>query len=187
MICFVSPNPDLVEKKEGYMQRVSSIDDIFSGEDRVYLLDIESDVDRYRTMLEADIIYVHSLYQAEKIIDFYKVFGDKIITDLHGVVPEEEGFIGNISRCLELSNVESVVFKYCKQFVSVSRKMTQYYINKYKLSDDYKWVVLPIFSINSKVKYSHKKSNCHQIIYAGGMQKWQNPQLIADAIKKKAN
>ena len=95
MILFIAPNPHKIKEHEGYLQRVEAIDEVFSAEEKHYYDDFNSKDELAQCMVGADVIYVHSLYRAEEIIDSYETFGHKIITDLHGIAPEEEEYLGN--------------------------------------------------------------------------------------------
>ena len=164
------------------MQRVAAIDEIFGDEEKHYYDDFKNPDDLAQCMIDADIIYVHSMYRAEEIIDNYRLFGYKIITDLHGVVPEEEDYAGNPGRSQYLASVEAEVFKHCTRFVAVTEAMADYYKLKYKLSRRVLWIVLPIFEVEDYVDENKRLYN--SIVYAGGAQRWQNVDLMVDAINR---
>jgi|GEM_PF-1327920 len=185
MICIIAPNPSNVEKKEGYMQRVSAIDRVFADTEKIYFEDISDINEQKRILLEASAIYVHSIYQVRWLADIYKIFPDKIITDLHGIVPEEESYIGSEEVAKEMAEVERLVFDNGKFFIAVSQKMVDYYNEKYRLGKDVEWIVMPMLDTrtsSSKKKISEKRL---QVIYAGGMQRWQKPEIMVEAIKKR--
>lgn len=180
MIVFVAPNPFKAEKREGFLQRVAAIDGIFSGE-KLYYDDI--DVSKLpQTLLKADMIYVHSIYMAQKILFLYPILSHKIVTDLHGVVPEEEEFSGNAAKASEMADVENVVFASGVYFVTVTDAMINHFDKKYKnTKEKRKWVRLPIFEVNAG--FEKVKKDSHSVVYAGGAQPWQNTNLMIQAIQ----
>jgi hypothetical protein len=182
MILFISPNPNTQEEHEGYFRRVAAIDKLFRGEKKLYFDDIENYELKAKAIIEANLIYVHSIYQAKKILENYPLFKDKIITDLHGIVPEEEAFAGNVANSKIMNEVEKRVFKYCKNFVVVSEQMRKHFINKYNLKGSIKWIVLPIFDEHEN--HSEKSWKTLSVVYAGGSQKWQRTDLIVESINK---
>lgn len=180
MILFVAPNPNKAKNHEGFMQRVAAIDNVFKDYDRRYSEDYD-DSELAKLIIEADIIYVHSMYNAEKIATCYELYGHKIITDLHGVVPEEEEYADNQEGFRVMSSVESTALKHGKYFVSVTHAMTKHFHTKYPDSKRAKWIVLPIHG-EYDVHNNDSLKNPHQIIYAGGGQPWQNTNLMVDAV-----
>ncbi len=165
------------------MQRVAAIDDMFSTKQKIYLSDIDGIDEKMQTLVKSSAIYIHSIHQVRWISAIYAVFSDKIITDLHGIVPEEESYLGNEKASSEMADVEREVFKYGKKFIAVSQKMVDWYNNKYSLGDDTVWIILPIFSGTLSSRRHLLSYKRRQVIYAGGMQRWQNPDLMVRAIK----
>lgn len=180
MILFIAPNPEKHEEREGYLQRVASIDLLFDGYEKRYSSDCGSEEELAQLLIDAELIYVHSIYRAEEIIDCYPIFGDKIITDLHGIVPEEELLRGEVRRSKELEAVESKVFAHCRNFVAVTRAMVEHFKTKYQqYQKNIQWVVLPIFDNNI---HHEEYSKSNTVLYSGGAQSWQNVGMIVDAI-----
>lgn len=180
MILFIAPNPHKIKEHEGYLQRVAAIDKIFAKHTKKYSQDYESNLELAEAINRADIIYVHSIYRAEEIIDCYPVFGHKIITDLHGVVPEEESMLGEHRRSKELEDVQDKVFAFGRAFIAVTEAMREYYSKKYtERKDEIEWITLPIFD-NQVVERNGEHLNV--VVYAGGSQKWQNVDLMIEAI-----
>jgi hypothetical protein len=185
MILFVAPNPNKEKNREGFLQRVAAIDELFKDEERVYYDELIDDRESLaKVMVTSDMIYVHSIYQAGKIIDSYPLFANKIVTDLHGIVPEEEKYAGNDQQAQRMGQIEHEVFKYCKKFVAVSHAMAKHFVKKYNLSDNTEWVILPIFNLESIRIDAAEKGKSKTVIYAGGAQRWQNVELMVDAINK---
>lgn len=184
MILFVAPNPFKTKEHEGYLQRVAAIDALFEGEEKCYSGDCRNSDELAKYIIKADLIYVHSIYRAEEIIDCYPVFGTKIITDLHGVVPEEEELIGETRRSKELDYIESIVMANGKAFVVVTDAMKDHFKKKYGyIANKPYWITLPIFD-EKEVGRSEKRDI---VVYAGGAQKWQNTDLIVDIVNSTDN
>ena len=186
MILFIAPNPHKIKEHEGYLQRVEAIDEVFSAEEKHYYDDFNSKDELAQCMVGADVIYVHSLYRAEEIIDSYETFGHKIITDLHGIAPEEEEYLGNPWRARHFNKIEETVFRHCHVFVAVTDAMSEHYEMKHRQAKSAEWVVLPIFDVTESA-HKDDKAIESSVIYAGGAQKWQNVNLMVEAIRKKSD
>ncbi|RYF29679.1 MAG: hypothetical protein EOO17_00355 [Chloroflexi bacterium] len=189
MILFIAPNPHKVDKKEGFLQRVAVIDSLFLDEEKIYFDDINDVMERARLIRESDVIYVHSMYNANKILPCYEYFADKIITDLHGVVPEEEQYIDNNEMASVMGNTEEFVFKYGAMFVSVSNAMKEHFQSKYPYRRGRKWITLPIHSEtivdkSDTAKIDKSSKNKDTVIYAGGGQRWQNVDAMIEIANK---
>lgn len=194
MIFFVAQNPHKVQKREGFLQRVMAVDGIFGDEKKVYINDLDDKSQLAQALTNADLIYVHSIYNAEKIIDYYDLFGHKIITDLHGVVPEEESLYGHEDEAQTMSQVEEKVFRCSNIFVAVTKTMADHFNKKYtKTARDCKseWIILPIFEPRPRRRvYNESLSGSLSVIYAGGTQPWQKTDdmiLAINSAKKKYN
>lgn len=185
MILFIAPDPHKQLSREGYLQRVAAIDAMFAAHEKIYSENLKSQEELVDVMIDADVIYLHSIYQSEKILSSYSFFADKIITDLHGLVPQELAIMGDeyqhISRHME--NVEKTVLSNGRQFVAVSQNMADYYTKKYKLRNT-TWIILPIFEIKHVKERVPSRDKAMTAIYAGGTQKWQNIDLMIDAINR---
>lgn len=184
MILFIAPNPNNQKKIEGYLQRVKAIDELFENEVKIYSTDLSSEREILENIIKADLVYVHSIYKAKEIIEHYELFGYKIITDLHGAVPEEEALSGRFGESQILEQVEATVFKNSNNFVAVTEAMAHHYEKKYANSRKKDWIILPIYNSNSNKKSINKTQ---AVIYAGGAQKWQNIDLMAKVINNTAN
>lgn len=179
-ILFLAPNPRNQRKIEGYLQRVQAIDAALAMYDTSYMDDYASREDLAKAMLDADVIYSHSLYRLEDISEAIPAVAEKIILDLHGIVPEEEKLLGRSERFERLNDIESVVFSLCKVFIAVTKSMKDHYIRKYPSSKTATWIILPIFEPVSLRKRG--KLN-HDVVYAGGAQAWQNVDAMVEMAK----
>ncbi len=183
MILFIAPNPHKVREREGFLQRVAAIDAIFTDPDKLYAEDLDKNK-LAKAIIEADLIYVHSIYNANKVLWCYSHFASKIITDLHGVVPEEEEYADNLEMARVMAATEKEVFKYGKHFVAVSQAMVDHFNEKYSLKQEVSWLVLPVFMGMDNERQQKIVEDRLSVIYAGGGQRWQNVDLMVDAINK---
>lgn len=211
MLSFISQYPSSHNEKDGLFQRVKYIDSLFLDKKRVYLdisffsnlkskkIDVNN-VSVYHVNLflhifliakilcKSKVIYVHSIYNSIRILPFYLWKCRRyIITDFHGVVPEELEMMGCKFKAKIYHLVELVVIYGGFRFVFVTNKMKDYYYNsKYsflKLGDE-RAIILPIISVNNKYQHGNDKVrdrsflNNKVAIYAGGFQEWQNIYLM---------
>lgn len=179
MIYCLAPKPNQINDSDGFLIRVANIDRELSNFNVVY--HYADDPDKHLdALISAKVIYVHSIYYSKEILPIYRLFGDKMITDLHGSVPEEELMQRGEMSFSEWSMIEKEVFRYGKHFVAVSEVMKKYYQEKYPESVGATWIVLPA---NNPLHKSTKRV-ANTVIYAGGLQKWQNIELMKDLIIK---
>ncbi|MFQ2277630.1 glycosyltransferase family protein [Aeromonas hydrophila] len=211
MLSFISQFPSSHNEKDGLFQRVKYIDSLFSDEKRVYL-DISffsnfklkkiciDNVSVYqinfffhmlliaKILWKSKVIYVHSIYNSIRILPFYLLKCRRyIITDFHGVVPEELEMMGHKLRAKIYYLIELVVIYGGFRFIFVTKKMKNYYYDsKYsflRLGNE-RAIILPIISVNSKYQLGNNKIidrsflNSKVAIYAGGFQEWQNISLM---------
>lgn len=177
MILFIAPNPKDVTIREGFLQRVWAIDQLFADEERLYWHDLNT-LEKAQALQKSRVVYVHSLYQAQYIRSNLESIQNKVILDLHGIVPEEEAYTGNNQNSTYYNQLEAAMFKHSYAFVSVTKAMKQHYINKYRIGSRKRWAVLPIFD-NAHVKPEYSLKDDTNIVYSGGTQPWQNiPQMI---------
>ncbi|WP_339657172.1 hypothetical protein [Flavobacterium frigidarium] len=173
-IVFIAPIPSKENIKDGMIQRVSAIDNLFNNCDRIYLdLSYSNNLNSYsvrdmknricyryniflkyrrifKMLVAADIIYVHSVMSAINIILFLPFFKKKckVILDCHGVVPEEALFQKKKFLSFIFSVVEGIIFKIeNSRYIYVTNAMKNYYDVKYKGSD-LKGLVYPIYPSN---------------------------------------
>jgi len=115
-------------------------------------------------------------------------FKGKIVLDIHGVVVEEEFFLGNDKRSKILAKIEKKLFKISSKLICVSNKMKYFYLKKYRFVDEKTILNIPIF--DAEISYAH--NNSHELrskkpltlIYAGGGHKWQNIDLMVQSITR---
>ena len=131
----------------------------------------------------AKMIYIHSIYSINKLNqdNILTKCKDKIIIDIHGCAVEELGLY-NIDQSMinKFQQIEAEYFNSVNTLIAVTQNMIDFYKRKYP---DIKtnFILLPIFNKNNyRKESSNKKLN---IIYSGGTQKWQNIDLMIQAIK----
>lgn len=209
---FISKYPCADNEKDGMMQRIKVIDNAFNDVDRIYL-DISfrknlvkktnhrGNVVLFKVnifihslliiqlLIQAKIIYIHSVYNAIRVIPVF-FFKKIIVTDMHGAVPEELNYCNKILLSLMFSIVEKITIKRSWKIISVTWKMSEHFTAKYNrdLSAD---LVIPIINLNNinTVEKKNKLSlnNTPLVIYSGGVLKWQNISLMLSVVKKITN
>lgn len=205
MILFVSHYPDPVSEKDGMMQRVAAIDKHFASRERVYLdlsyirniIPVKRVVSKKLSVysinlflylplivyfaVKAKCIYVHSIGNAQFILPFYLF--KNIITDMHGVAPEEFRYSGRRFVAFRYNIVESLAIRSGGTIVTVTTAMSDHFRNKYK-RNDLTIVNIPLFDdIAINKNHAFPKKHKLTIIYAGGSQKWQNVDLMFSLMK----
>lgn len=206
MIVFIAPFPALSDEKDGMIQRIASIDLLVSDLPRVYL-DIsfrrfwskrthrfgEATVFQLNGLLHffvivwwlrtASVVYIHSVYNSLKALSAYWIA--KPITDLHGVVPEENLYEGYLDRARLYGWVERIALRQSAAVVFVTSTMKRHYQHKHgrQSPDDRVIAILP--------KLSDTRGECMNVlgvirdaktvIYAGGLQVWQNVPMMIEA------
>ncbi|HBA89859.1 MAG TPA: glycosyl transferase family 1 [Geobacter sp.] len=188
------------------MQRVAAIDHCFSAVERAYLKisfvgNFPGKKERrgerltiyrlnfflhffgiLRLALGTDCIYLHSVGNALAMLPFY--FFRKMVTDMHGAVPEEFTLAGKRLAALRYAPVEWVAVRYSRAVVTVSRAMAEHLRDKYSLSRLPSFNV-PIFDEVTVPRSSDDRvAAVPRVIYAGGAQVWQNVDLMLEAIGK---
>jgi hypothetical protein len=209
MILFISDFPTPQNEREGMMQRVRFIDSMFGNHEKYYLefsnspqfsrYQISSNTCVYKAntffhrnlilkiATKASLIYFHSIYNSNKALFLYNLFGEKIITDLHGVVPEEIKMLKHM-RLKHFENVEMVAVSKSRYLISVTESMVQHFQNKYsRIPISKKSLVIPLLSsdkIESQKNFITKDKRL-KIVYTGGLQIWQNIPFMLKTISEK--
>ncbi|MCK7134050.1 glycosyl transferase family 2 [Enterobacter bugandensis] len=203
MILFIADYPTVDNIRDGMYQRISAIDSLAKSENRVYL-DISFRKNRKRAvsisnnctvehlnyfihnkiirdyLKQASIIYVHSVYNMLKIFPI-ATYG-KVILDIHGIVPEEMMYLGKKFRAFVFNKIEKKAIQGCYKLIHVTSSMKAFYEAKYNLNLDARSIILPIFEKTEIIQNKSKwDSDVFEFIYAGGMQAWQNIDLMIEA------
>lgn len=211
-LLFLAPYPTKDSEKEGMMSRIKCIDNLFKEKKRVYLNvfirnqaekkcekdnAIIYDLNLFKSFIliikiifSSDIIYCHSIYSLRFIWPILLIRNNcKLILDIHGVIPDEKIFFYNKKIqgfCFKL--IEYFVFHRINYAICVTNSMKKVYENRYKFAkcNYIVYSILPIelstteFILNSDVNVD----DTVEVIYCGGMQQWQNIDLMLDVINK---
>ncbi|CAJ1859341.1 hypothetical protein [Aeromonas veronii] len=205
MLVFVANYPDDINIRDGMMQRVAAIDSLVNGVDRIYLdisfrrylnkkTEVKSEAKIYRLnffihffiiarlLCSASTIYVHSVINLFKVCFFYTP--NKTILDIHGVVPEECKYSGNIIMSFVYGYIERKAITSCNRLIHVTKSMLYHYENKYEINLGEKSIILPILDPENICDVSlHKYDTLpFRVVYAGGLQKWQNIDLMVSSV-----
>lgn len=136
---------------------------------------------------QCSYIYCHSIAAIHER-NFTSNCAIKIL-DLHGAIPEEFRMAGNNWLALKASRKEAKMLRNADTIVCVSNAMVDHIRRKYpRLNSDF--IVLPILDprLEKKNDYPTNRLNTTKsnprVIYAGGLQIWQNIPLIQDLIIK---
>lgn len=210
-ILFLAPFPTEYNIKDGMVNRVNAVDQLFSDLERVYLfVSLKNFKKEYYTkglvtvynlhiilhfwtiiclLRKSEYIYIHSIYMIRFIWLFLKKRNKNITLDIHGVVPEEElTFKGHPLRSFYYSFVEKQIFKKINNAVCVTNSMRKIYVDRYPW---YKgnyiiYSIMPHDLKELKVQQikniKQETSEVIEILYSGGIQEWQNIDLMLEVI-----
>lgn len=205
MIVFIASFPALSDEKDGMMQRIAAIDYLVSDVPRIYL-DIsfrrflkkrthqfgEAKVFQLNAILhfinilfflkKASVIYIHSVYNSLKAFPAYWIA--KPITDLHGVVPEENLLEGYYFRARILDWVERIALKRSALVIFVTSSMQQHFSRKYGQLSSANRIIAILPKLSDRRGYRDNVlgviRDAKAVIYAGGLQTWQNVPMMLD-------
>jgi len=218
-IAIVSPFPDKAIYMDGWMSRIKTIDLLFRGHRRIYVdfqlwYPVDADAElveqnalvtawrlnpwspKHRILAErifgdARFVYIHTLHQAEYMLQFFDP--EKMLIDVHGVVPEEEEMLGSQERSCYFGKIERESLARCKRLSVVTKAMKAHYKTKYGYINRKEVIHLPVFdyaSIGGALSrvddtLDYRESMPKPIsVYAGGSQTWQCVDLMLDAIER---
>jgi len=206
MILFISLYPQQSNEKDGMLQRVAAIDKMFEDRERVYLqisykrcfipkvVRVDDRLTVYSINLylffcfiiymgmKSEVVYVQSIFNSVRILPLYLFC--RVITDMHGLVPEEISYEGNGLRARWYSFVEAVAVRRSKAIVTVTKAMSDYLRRKYQMPN-LQVFNIPIFDLSERnCRLCEPAQIRPRVIYAGGAQKWQNVDMMLEAIKK---
>jgi lipopolysaccharide biosynthesis protein len=215
-IVFFAGYPYPEREKDGYYQRIRSVDTLFADCWRIYIdsvklpgreswynmpapktLVLRPNIEGYEKIsqfcvvlciIRCKVTYFHSILslgRIGKIKLFWQYPWIKRILDLHGVVPEEFSYQGDQKSAQYFDSIEQVAINSANYIIVVTDAMRHHIEKKYSGSYHGQFITLPIFQgtdiDRSKKPYINKKP---LIIYAGGLQKWQQVPKMIDAISK---
>lgn len=212
-IAIIGVYPTSQNIKDGMVQRIKAIDDVFENDNRIYLklsyrrktnklCRISDKLSVYelnvmfnyslilKQLNKADCVYCHSLFNFINLILFLPFVKVKIVLDLHGVVPEELSMSNRKIKSFIYSICEYFAFKYISAAIAVSENMIKHYKKKYP---SYKGMYLKYFiypgniinnNFGKELANSSIPNDKPVVIYSGNAQAWQNVQLMMKTIKK---
>ncbi|KAA3438554.1 glycosyltransferase [Rufibacter hautae] len=221
-IVFVTPYPTDRTIGEGMMQRVKHIDDCLIGHTRTYLnirlvrafrkTEIKEEQLTILTLnlfthfflilqkfRQADLVYIHSIFNAFPALPFLKLHHrkTKVVLDVHGVVPEELAFSGELKKSRLFSWVEQEAVPYVDTFIYVTHKMKGYYLQKHPGIRNRNHLVYSIKpnmpagldqGLLDKTREELDLTGSEVVfIYSGSAQKWQNVDLMFQCIQRLQN
>lgn len=209
-VLFLAPYPTEKNSKDGMISRVKAIDHLFNNIDKVYL-DVSLfrnskyyndknikifDINLFlnfgkiiRLLQSNDMIYCHSLYSVRYLWILLIFCRTKIVLDIHGVVPEEElYYYGHRWRAFYFKIIEWIIFLKIDVAICVTKKMRDEYIKRYSFARC-RYLIYGIFPIelfkkSEQCNESQIVTDKIEILYSGGVQKWQNISLMLDIIKQ---
>jgi hypothetical protein len=130
---------------------------------------------------EANAVYVHSCYFVIRCLAIYFLFKN-VITDLHGLVPEESKMRELGAEALIYSWVERLAVRRSATLIFVTDAMRDYFMHKYP-GIKARLFTVPIFSDLPPAPPSAKR-DLRKAIYSGGLQTWQCVEEILDIVSR---
>jgi glycosyltransferase involved in cell wall biosynthesis len=204
MILFIGFIPTEQNRKVGSVQRVIAIDQSFSEERRVliqfsgtgnvallpkremrgkltvywmnYLLHLPFFI---YLLLRAKFVYVHTPGVALRVLPIYFFF--KVITDFHGVAPEELRMSGRPSVAVIYTYVDRFLLSWSWACVFVTESMARHMREKYPHHPAKRAFIIPIFAREFQERFDPKTERRY-LIYSGGLQPWQCIDQMISAI-----
>src|SRR5262245_9262227 len=214
MIVVVAPYPAPDAARDGWRSRIAAVDRLLADQPRVYVevvdeglrevpapqavgervqlqrLDLSrtSHARRLRELLsDADLVYVHTVHSARYVLPFYAT--GKVVTDVHGLAPEEEEMYGKSASRRFYDEVEAVVLRESRFTVAVTEAMVEHLRRKHPQGGT-EFVVLPVLSLarpRPDVEMGPRSPpERPRVIYSGALQRWQNPELMFDLLRDTA-
>jgi hypothetical protein len=208
---FLASFPNNENIKDGMIQRVKHIDDLFSSTEREYL-DISfrrhfkacvdypsSNVTQYKfnafldffkiwkLIMNSEKVYIHSIYRFFPVMFIMPFYKKNICLDVHGVVPEENKLAKGVFFYKLYSFIEYFAFKNITHVVFVTKSMEKHYSKKYNIKT-IKTIVFNIYpNISGNLGEKTDDNSKTLIIYSGNAQKWQNVEDMLKLIQNNYN
>lgn len=216
-IAIVAPYPGHDRYLDGWMSRIKTVDTLLSKYPRIYIdfqewfppdaepetVHADDRVKAYRvnpaSARQAEFVarvfdtspfvYIHTLHQCEYMLEYYDP--DRMLVDIHGVVPEEELMMGSPERSRHFAEVERQIFERARYLAVVTRAMRDHYRGKYPASIGIDFIHLPVydFSVFNRSRAGlpemlarRRRVAKDRAIYAGGAQIWQCVDLMFDCM-----
>ncbi|CUI80534.1 hypothetical protein ACOTEK_16405 [Achromobacter xylosoxidans] len=198
-------NPLDDKPREGYHQRVATVDSYLGARNRIYVKTnpsagpihsirqlgngcVELEIgDQYSSSVvqlfrRAVAIYSHSILPlvSPHIRYLVGLREGKFIVDMHGVVPEETSFMGDEERAQTLGQLESWAVLEADVRIYVTRRMSAHYSEKYPWILGFN-IICPIFPEIGNTEQPRHLPNA-TVVYAGGAQAWQMVDRIVESV-----
>ena len=210
-VLFVAPFPRADAVVEGWMGRIRAVDEIFGETPRLYLhfsTAADAHIPHQRvdhtpnaceffinpaSALHAEIVelamaacrfcYVQTVHLAKYVAGYLPT--GKLVTDFHGIVPEEEAMLGNPEAGRLYEGIECTIVHCSRYIVVVTNSMAIHLREKYP-SASFEAIVLPIIIDYDPPLGKIAKSSTDRInvVYSGGSQVWQNIDLMLEMISR---
>lgn len=213
VIVFLSHYPeDVTDVRDGMSQRIAAIDSIFRDVERVYLsIDFRRNKrHRVRTngrvrvdslnwflhhgyivqcLRRARWVYAHSLHNAIYALPYFKYLRDKLIVDLHGIVPEETLFLGKPNWARVLGLVERSAINNSRLIVVVTQRMADHLLRKYSgRINPARIFLLPNVEFGQettqRLSSEPRMPDKVRLIYAGTVGNWQKTDLMLQTLDR---
>jgi glycosyltransferase involved in cell wall biosynthesis len=212
MILIFGPYPYPQQVRGGWLRRIAAIDRLFADRERAYVYPVDPlaahDWRDYRPAIEqvapgvtyhrldlrfshhhrhlaelvneAEFVYAHTSHSSQYLLPYYAT--GKIITDLHGIAPEEELLQGRPCRSAFFAAFEEAMVRQSAALVTVTRAMTEHLRRKYPGSDR-PVIELPIVEdFGDGVVAKRPARSRPVVVYVGGLQQWQNVDLMLRSV-----
>lgn len=133
--------------------------------------------------LRSRTIYIHSIYPLRGLGFIMLIPWAKKTLDMHGVAPEELFYYGEAKDSEAYERIEEYAVQKATSLVFVSASMRQHFERKYPEVTKKKTSLLPVFpEIPSEYFEKTYLDGKPLVVYAGGLQKWQQVPMMIDAI-----
>ena len=213
-IVFYGGYPYPEREKDGYYQRIRAIDSLFTDRWRIYIdsvplagRDYWHDIPEPRVLVlrprgrglgrlsiefwirtcvrRAGKVYLQSVLSSTGREFFWGNPRITKIIDVHGAVPEEFKYQGEDANSMHFERVERAIIPRANTLVVVSEAMRAHLANKFMGQIPGKFIILPNIQ-EIPIEPWEKSFENHKpiVIYAGGVQVWQQIPKIIDAIMR---
>lgn len=186
-ILFISPSSKGKRIDEGFLQRISEIDSLFTDCKRTYV-DIRFKTNFKKRVIyddnltvyylnwlfhfpliikflnKFDKIYIHSIYSGFRVfpyIFFSKIKKSKVCLELHGTFQEELTYKGEKFNPIIFGLIEKMLLKWSKFIVFVSKPFEDYFLKKYPFISNAQRYIIP--TCTSKV-FEHFDQSKNELI-----------------------
>lgn len=211
VLLFMAPYFSRERLADGYFQRVQAIDRMIPEDHlRIYASWLDADSENglpqvciwddahieiryphpdpinderiHQIARRAEVVYHHSITFANELVtrdtEIRKAF------DMHGAYPEELRMYGRDAQAAIDEQQEKLAMEYGQCLICVTQSMACHLAQKYGKIPEHV-IILPIFDedkLHRCMSLKKTQSPKSTVVYAGGMQKWQNVEKMQEAI-----